>query len=140
MPVFDQVVCDKIVPGHAFTLDMAAALVVTGGPFVAGAEVLASGAISKATLVTIMKPSAADTTFSLADGVEGQMKILCQQLAASSATCIVTLASPGLLDPSATDLDNTLTFNASKELVILAYKNGRWELVTNINGVGVDKV
>ena len=67
--------------------------------------------------------------FSLADGVEGQIKILCCKAVPNSGTPTVTPANFG------TTGDTTIVMNAVGESVMLMFTNARWNMLGYGKGV-----
>ena len=99
---------------------------------------LTGGATGSKTAIPVTTPiahlTATNTTsaghFSLADGTQGQIKILVAKAISSSQAATVTPANYGAA------ADTTIVFNADGESVTLLFTNGRWNAIGY--GKGVD--
>lgn len=140
MPVFDEVVTNKIVSKDQIDL-FTGGLTVSGGPLSAGAEIVtATGAISVNTLVTILKPGAGSVAYRLGDGVDGQVKIIAHHGTATPHNGVVTLDTASSLAGTSTN-NNTITFEgAANKVFILAYVTNKWELVLEIGSATLSTV
>jgi hypothetical protein len=83
----------------------------------------ASAAISLATTVSYFTTAAAETA-TLADGVEGQIKVLAA-VDVSAGNMVVTVASPAWTG------SGTITFNAAGDACTLQYIQGTWFCIGN---------
>ena len=131
-------------PSASYMLDIAAdatsgASLSLGGwlGFTGTPDDLTGAATSSKTVIPLTTPvshlTADGTTnchFSLADGTEGQVKILVTKSVPNSGTPTVTPANYG------SAADTTIVFNAVGESVTLLFTNGRWNAIGY--GKGVD--
>jgi len=90
------------------------------GPIAAGVQALSGpGAINITQLVTKFTSTAAGTALSLADGVEGQMKIIVYVNEAAGG-------DTGVLTPTNLGGGTTITFNTVGDACILQFLNADW--------------
>jgi len=132
-------------PSASYMLDVAADATTGASVGLAGwlgfsatPDNLTGGATGSKTAIPVTTPiahlTATNTSsaghFSLANGTEGQIKILVAKAITSSQAATVTPTSYGAAG------DTTITFNADGESVTLLYSNARWNAIGY--GKGVD--
>ena len=108
------------------TLTVTGATTLTGGMVGGVQEITGAGAVDLTTLVTEITTDSADA-FTLADGTQGQMKII---------VGVDVSSGDATLTPATFANGTTITFGAAGESVTLVYTASGWNVV-GINGATV---
>jgi hypothetical protein len=85
-------------------------------------------AISLNTKTTLLDSSGGVRAWTLADGVEGQIKYLLCTVAGNNGVVTVATLYGG---------NTTLTFNAADEAVYMKFTNSEWNIISNVGSVAV---